>query len=159
MRFSSSWSASAYVIIDPHNNPVRKESAGEDVVVVVQLPSHVWLFATPRTAACQASLSLTISQSLPNPMDCSMPGLPIPNHISESAQPHGLKHARLPCPSPCPRLCPSSCPLSWWCYPTMRTQILRERKQLALGHLAGTECEMRLEWGSSDVIPGYFSPS
>ena len=27
------------------------------------LPSHVWCFATPRTAACQASLSLTIFQS------------------------------------------------------------------------------------------------
>ena len=35
------------------------------MVVVVQLPSHVWLFATPWTAARQASLSLTISQSLP----------------------------------------------------------------------------------------------
>ena len=33
-------------------------------VVVVQLPSHVWLFVTPWTAAYEASLSLTISQSL-----------------------------------------------------------------------------------------------
>ena len=33
--------------------------------VVVQLPSRVWLFALPRTAACQVSVSLTISQSLP----------------------------------------------------------------------------------------------
>ena len=33
-------------------------------VVVVQSPRHVQLFATPRTAALQASLSLTISQSL-----------------------------------------------------------------------------------------------
>ena len=30
----------------------------------VQLLSHVWLFATPRTAACQASLSITSSWSL-----------------------------------------------------------------------------------------------
>ena len=30
----------------------------------VQLLSHVWLFATPWTAACQASLSITSSQSL-----------------------------------------------------------------------------------------------
>ena len=30
-------------------------------IVVVQLPSHVWLFATPWTIAYQASLSLTIS--------------------------------------------------------------------------------------------------
>ena len=34
-------------------------------LVVVQSPSHVWLFVTPWTAACQASLSLTISQSFP----------------------------------------------------------------------------------------------
>ena len=25
--------------------------------------------------------------------------------------PHGLQHARLPCPSPSPGVCPSSCPL------------------------------------------------
>ena len=34
-------------------------------VAVVWLPSHVWLFASPWTAACQASLFLTISQNLP----------------------------------------------------------------------------------------------
>ena len=35
------------------------------VVAVVQLPSHVWLFASPWTSACRASLFLTISRSLP----------------------------------------------------------------------------------------------
>ena len=34
-------------------------------VVVVQSPSCAWLLATPWTVACQASLSLTISWSLP----------------------------------------------------------------------------------------------
>ena len=34
----------------------------------VQLLSHVWLFATPWTTACQASLYITKSQSLPKPM-------------------------------------------------------------------------------------------
>ena len=33
--------------------------------VVVQSPSHVWLFETPSAAARQASLSLTVSRSLP----------------------------------------------------------------------------------------------
>ena len=33
-------------------------------LLFVQPPSHVWLFATPWTAACQASLFLTISLSL-----------------------------------------------------------------------------------------------
>ena len=33
--------------------------------------------------------------------------------VSNSLQPHGLQHARLPCPSPTPRACSNSCPLSW----------------------------------------------
>ena len=32
---------------------------------------------------------------------------------------HGLKHARLPCPSPSPSVCSNSCPLSRWCHPTI----------------------------------------
>ena len=36
-----------------------------------------------------------------------------------SLRPHGLQHARLPCPSPSPRACSNSCPLSWWCHPTI----------------------------------------
>ena len=36
------------------------------VIVVVESPSHVQHFATPWTAACQDSLSLTISQHLPS---------------------------------------------------------------------------------------------
>jgi len=42
-----------------------KEACEKIVVVIVQLSSHVWLFATSWKAACQASLSLTISWSLP----------------------------------------------------------------------------------------------
>ena len=34
------------------------------MVVVVQSLSHVWLFVTPSTAARNASLTITISQSL-----------------------------------------------------------------------------------------------
>ena len=34
------------------------------IIVIVQSLSHVWLFATPETAAHQASLSFTISQNL-----------------------------------------------------------------------------------------------
>ena len=41
-------------------------------IVVVQLPSCVWLFATPCTAACQASLSLILSQSLPRFMSTAL---------------------------------------------------------------------------------------
>ena len=39
--------------------------------------------------------------------------------ISDSLRPHGLLHARLPCPSPSLRVCPNSCSLSQWCHPTI----------------------------------------
>ena len=35
--------------------------------------------------------------------------------VSDSWQPHGLQHARVPCPSPTCRACSNSCPSSWWC--------------------------------------------
>ena len=38
---------------------------------------------------------------------------------SNFLQPHGLQHARLPCPSPSPRICPSSCSLHQWCRPAI----------------------------------------
>ena len=45
----------------------------------VQSLSHVRLFATPRIAACQASLSITDSQSLPKLM--SIESVMPPNHL------------------------------------------------------------------------------
>ena len=44
------------------------ENRGMGVIVSVQLLSPVQLLATPRTAACQASLSITNSRSPPKPM-------------------------------------------------------------------------------------------
>ena len=39
--------------------------------------------------------------------------------VSDSLRPHGLQHARPPCPSPTPGVYSNSCPLSWWCHPTI----------------------------------------
>ena len=44
--------------------------------------------------------------------------------VSDSLRPHGLQHARLPCPSPTPRACSNSCPLSWWCHPTISSSVI-----------------------------------
>ena len=38
--------------------------------------------------------------------------------LSDSLRPHGLQHARPPCPSPAPRVYPNPCPLSQWRQPT-----------------------------------------
>ena len=43
---------------------------------------------------------------------------------SGSLQPHGLQHARLPCPSPTPGVCSNSCPLSRWCHPTVSSSVI-----------------------------------
>ena len=44
--------------------------------------------------------------------------------VSNSLQPHGLQHTRLPCPSPSPRACSNSCLLSWWYHPTISSSIV-----------------------------------
>ena len=43
--------------------------------------------------------------------------------MSDSLQPHGLQHARPPCPLPTPRVDSNSCPLSWWCHPTISSSV------------------------------------
>ena len=44
--------------------------------------------------------------------------------VSDSLQPHGLQHARLPCPSPTPRAYSNSCPLSRWCRPVISSSVV-----------------------------------
>ena len=60
--------------------------------------------------------------------------------VSDSLQPHGLQHARLPCPSLSPRVCSNSCPWSQWCHPTIASSAIpfsfcplsQHQRQLAL---------------------------
>ena len=44
--------------------------------------------------------------------------------VSDSLQPHGQQHARLPCPSPSPRVYPNSCPLSQGCHPVISSSVI-----------------------------------
>ena len=43
--------------------------------------------------------------------------------VSDSLWPHGLYHARLPCPSPTPGACSNSCPLNRWHHPTISFSV------------------------------------
>ena len=43
--------------------------------------------------------------------------------MSDSVWPHGLQHARLPCPSLSPRVRLNSCALSRWCQPTISSSV------------------------------------
>ena len=44
--------------------------------------------------------------------------------LCPTLQPHGLKHARFPCPSPTSRAYSNSCPSCWWCHPTISSSVI-----------------------------------
>ena len=44
--------------------------------------------------------------------------------VYNSLQPHGLQHARPPCPSPTPGACSISRPLSRWCHSTISSSVV-----------------------------------
>ena len=44
--------------------------------------------------------------------------------MSDSSWPHGLQHARLPCPSASPGVHSKSCPLSRWCHPVISSAVI-----------------------------------
>ena len=44
--------------------------------------------------------------------------------MSTSLQPHGLQHARLPCPSSTPQAYSDSRPFSQWCHPTISSSVI-----------------------------------
>ena len=44
--------------------------------------------------------------------------------MSNSLQPHGLQHARLPCPSPTPGVYSNSCSSSQWCHPPISSTVV-----------------------------------
>ena len=44
--------------------------------------------------------------------------------VSDSLQPHGLQHVRLPYLSQTPGACSNSCPWTWWCHPTISSSVV-----------------------------------
>ena len=44
--------------------------------------------------------------------------------MSNSFQPHGLQHSRLPCPSPTPKAYSNLCPSCRWCHPTISSSVI-----------------------------------
>ena len=58
--------------------------------------------------------------------------------MSDSLQPHGLQHARLPGPSPTPRACSNSCLLCRWCHPTISSSIVPFSSHLQYSPASGS---------------------
>ena len=44
--------------------------------------------------------------------------------VSNSLQPHGLQHTRLPCPLPTPGAYSNSCTSCWWCHPIISSSVV-----------------------------------
>ena len=72
--------------------------------------------------------------------------------VSESLWPHGLRHARLPCPSPSHGACSNSCPLSWWCHPTISSSIILFSSYLQSFPASGSFLTSRLFASSGESI-------
>ena len=88
--------------------------------------SHVSRFETPWTVAYQAPLSMGFSWQ---EYWSGLPGLPFPSlSVAQScptlSDPHGLQHARLPCPSPILRAYSNPCPSHRWCHPTVLSFVV-----------------------------------
>ena len=76
--------------------------------LTLYLNFHCWQLRLPTSFFGSYSYALQFS--------CSV--------VSNSLWPHGLQHARLPCPSPTPRAYSNSCPLSWWCHLTIASSVI-----------------------------------
>ena len=80
------------------------------------LSTHIlFSFSDPNSIMC---LCILIFQQI-----SSMIYVYVLSHVSNSLRPHGLYHARLPCPLLSPRICSNLCPLSQWCHPTISSSV------------------------------------
>ena len=79
--------------------------------------------------------------------------------MSSSLQRHGLKHARLPCPSPTPGACSDSCPSSQWCHPTISSSVIPFSSCLQSFPASGSLLMSRLFTSSGHSFGAYFSIS
>ena len=102
--------------------------------------SRVQHFVTPWTVAHQAPLCMGLPSQdywnrlpFPSPEDLPNSGIEPTSTlisqfshsvVSDSLWPHGLQHARLPCPSPTPGAYLKSCPSSRWCHPTISSSVV-----------------------------------
>ena len=64
-------------------------------------------------------------------------------------RPHGLQHARLPCPSSTPRDYSNSCPSSQWCHPTISLSVVPFLLQPSIFpsiRIFSSESALRIRW-------------
>ena len=87
------------------------------------------------------------------PVDASFSSVQFSHSVvSDSLRPHGLQHARSPCPSPTPRDYPNSCPLSQCCHPTISCSVIPFSSHLQSFPTPGTFPMSQLfAWGGQSI--------
>ena len=73
--------------------------------------------------------------------------------------PHGLQHARLPCPSPTPGACSNSRPLSRWCHPTISSSVIPFSSYLPSIRVFSNEFVLHIRWPKYWSLSFSISPS
>ena len=107
------------------SNPEKREAGkGEASLKPKSCPT----FATPRTVALQAPLSMGFPRCLLHCRQilyCWASSVQFSRSVvSDSLRPHESQHTRPPCPSPTPGAHPNSHPLSQWCHPAMSSSVV-----------------------------------
>ena len=72
--------------------------------------------------------------------------------VPDSLWPHGLQHARLPCPSPTPGAYSNSCPPSWWRHPTISSSVIPFSSCLQSFPASGSfQMSQLFPWGGQSI--------
>ena len=79
--------------------------------------------------------------------------------MSDSLQPHGLQHTRLPCPSLSPGVCSDSCPLSQWCHPTISSSVALLSSIFPSLRVFSNELALHIRWSKYWSFSFSISPS
>ena len=82
--------------------------------------------------------------------------------VSNSLQPYGQQHIRLPCPSSSPRVCSNLCPLSQWCHPTISASVIPFSSHLQSFPASGSfnnESVLHIRWPKYWSFSFSISPS
>ena len=66
--------------------------------------------------------------------------------LSDSLRPHGLQHARPPCPSPTPGVYSNSYLSSWWCHPTISSSVIPLPSIFPSTRVFSNESVLRIRW-------------
>ena len=121
-----------------------------------QLPGFCW-----RKSTCTQITEVTpTGESIHSQMHCWVVPIQFSHSVvSDSLRPHGLQHARPPCPSPTPGVYSNSYPLSRWCRLTISSSVVPFSSRLQSFPASGSFQMSRIRWPKYWSLSFSISPS